>query len=87
MARTASPPVLIITRPTRPRAPFPVATDWDALPLVLTVEGAAAVIGINRSTVYRLLKSGEFPAKRVRGRLVVPKHLLRSWLEGEMEQT
>jgi excisionase family DNA binding protein len=87
MPRAAPPPVLVVPRPTRPHAPFPVATDWDALPLAMNIEAAAAVVGINRSTVYRLLKAGEFPAKRVRGRLVVPKHLLRAWLEGEMEQT
>jgi excisionase family DNA binding protein len=41
-------------------------------PLTLTVEQAAAVLGIGRSTAYELVRSGDLPCLRLRRRIVVP---------------
>ena len=37
-----------------------------------SVEEAAAILGISRTTAYECVKSQELPALRLRGRIVVP---------------
>lgn len=41
-------------------------------PLTLTVEQAAQVLGVGRSTAYELVRSGELKSIRLRRRIVVP---------------
>lgn len=41
-------------------------------PLTLTVEQAAAVLGVGRSTAYELVRSGDLPGLRLRRRIVIP---------------
>lgn len=41
-------------------------------PLTITVEQAAEVLGIGRSTAYELVRSGDLAAIRLRRRIVVP---------------
>lgn len=41
-------------------------------PLTLTVEQAAKVLGIGRSTAYELVHTGDIPSLRLGRRLVVP---------------
>jgi excisionase family DNA binding protein len=41
-------------------------------PLTLTVEQAAELLGIGRSTAYELVHSGELACIRLRRRIVVP---------------
>lgn len=41
-------------------------------PLTLTVEQAAKVLGIGRSTAYELVRSGDLKHIRLRRRIVVP---------------
>ena len=47
-----------------------------------TVEDAARLLGISRSHAYACVKSGELPALRFRGRIVVPKLAVRQFLDG-----
>lgn len=41
-------------------------------PLTLTVDQAAKILGIGRSTAYELVRSGDLPSIRLRRRIVVP---------------
>ena len=41
-------------------------------PLTLTVEQAAKVLGIGRSTAYELIHTGDIPSLRLGRRIVVP---------------
>lgn len=41
-------------------------------PLTLTVEQAAEVLGVGRSTAYELVRSGDIASVRLRRRIVVP---------------
>jgi excisionase family DNA binding protein len=41
-------------------------------PLTLTVEQAAEVLGVGRSTAYELVRSGDLTCIRLRRRIVVP---------------
>ena len=45
-----------------------------------SVEEAAAILGISRTTAYECVKSRELPALRFRGRIVVPAATLESLL-------
>lgn len=54
-------------------------------PALLRVEQVAAQLGVNRSTVFELLKRGELPVLRI-GRLVrIPRKALDAWIEGRTE--
>ena len=41
-------------------------------PLTITVEQAAAVLGIGRSTAYELVRTGDLTCIRLRRRIVIP---------------
>jgi excisionase family DNA binding protein len=45
--------------------------DFEDLPLLLAVPRAAGLLGISRATAYRLIASGELPARRLGGRVYV----------------
>ncbi|MFT3831898.1 MAG: helix-turn-helix domain-containing protein [Micropruina sp.] len=52
--------------------------------LTMTVEEAAAVLGIGRSAAYAAVRAGEIPALRVGRKLLVPRQRLLAML-GEAE--
>lgn len=41
-------------------------------PRFYTVSQVAALIGVSPMTIYREIDAGQFPAVRIRGRLIVP---------------
>ncbi len=43
-----------------------------AAPKFYSVAQAAAMFGMSPMTLYRAIAAGEFPAVRIRGRLIVP---------------
>lgn len=43
-----------------------------ATPKFYSVAQAAAMFGMSPMTLYRAIAAGEFPAVRIRGRLIVP---------------
>lgn len=49
-------------------------------PLTLTVEQAAKVLGIGRSTAYELVHTGDIPSLRLGRRIVVPRASLAELL-------
>ncbi len=55
--------------------------DAQQLPVTLTVDEVAEILGISRNLAYKLAKRQDFPAARVGDRrLVVPREELFSWL-------
>jgi excisionase family DNA binding protein len=44
----------------------------DIQPLTVTVEQAAKLLGIGRSTAYELVQAGDIPSLRLGRRIVVP---------------
>lgn len=54
-------------------------------PLTLTVEQAAEVLGIGRSTAYELVHTGDIPSLRLGRRIVVPIARLASRLGVDSE--
>ena len=43
-----------------------------------TVDEAAALLGISRTTAYECVKTGELPSLRFRRRIVIPAHVIES---------
>jgi excisionase family DNA binding protein len=56
-------------------------TDFDGLPVLLSVPQAAELLGISRASAYRYAESGELPVKRFGGRVFVVRDRLRDLLE------
>ncbi|WP_199513906.1 helix-turn-helix domain-containing protein [Nucisporomicrobium flavum] len=48
----------------------------SSLPRFLSVAETAKTLGMSEMTLYRAIKAGEFPAVRIRGRLIVPSRVL-----------
>lgn len=56
-------------------------TNYDQLPLALSADEVAQVLGISRAGAYTLMHSKGFPVLKVGKRLVVPKDKLLMWLD------
>lgn len=63
------------SQPTQPTSP-PVAP-----PRFYSVPEAARLIGTAPVTLYRAIRAREFPAVRIRGRLIVPAQALEAMIE------
>lgn len=50
-------------------------------PRFYTVAQVARIFGMSPMTVYRAIAAGEFPAVRIRGRLIVPAQAVDSMVE------
>ncbi len=57
--------------------------DFLELPLTLTVEEVAKVLGISRAGAYSLVHREDFPAVKVGRRLIIPRDQFWSWVEKE----
>ena len=55
--------------------------DLDSLPPTLTVDQAAEVLGISRSSAYRAANANEIPTLRIGHRILVPAARLRELLQ------
>jgi excisionase family DNA binding protein len=64
--------------------PAAIATirSWDELPLMVPLGQSARVIGISRSSLYRLLDQDEIRSRKVGGRRFITKTELRRFVEG-----
>ncbi len=59
-------------------------TTFDDLPLSLKMQDVAAVLGVSKKVAYDLARQDGFPAVRVgEKRIIVPRDLLRQWLENQ----
>lgn len=65
----------IRTIPVRPPAPR----------RFYSVAEVAEMSGISTVTLYRAINAGEFPAVRVRGRVIVPARVLDALIDGAVE--
>ena len=56
-------------------------TSMEQLPLTLSANQLAQVLGISRANAYTLLHSKGFPTIQIGKRMVVPKNKLIEWME------
>ena len=55
--------------------------SYDELPLMLSVQDVADVLGISISGAYELVKEKGFPRLKIGARIVVPKEKFIRWVE------
>jgi excisionase family DNA binding protein len=57
-----------------------LAAKWDAR-TTLTIEEAAEILGLSRTSAYEAANKGDLPTIRVGRRLIVPRHALEKMLD------
>lgn len=57
-----------------------IYTNYEELPLMLSVKQLVDLLGVSDSTIYELIQEPDFPSLRIGKRIVVPKEELRSWI-------
>ena len=56
-------------------------TSLEQLPITLSANQLAQVLGISRANAYTLMHSKGFPTIQIGKRMVVPKNKLIEWME------
>ena len=56
-------------------------TSLEQLPLALSAEDVAQVLGISRANAYILMHSKDFPTIKIGKRMTVPKDKLIEWIQ------
>jgi len=75
----AAPPPTVDAKPDVPLAPVAPVSP----PEILTVDEAAAILRVNRKTLYELASRGEIPGARRVGRILrLSRRVLIDWIEG-----
>ena len=59
-------------------------TSYDQLPLALSAEEVAQVLGISRANAYALMHSKGFPTLKIGKRMTVPMDKLMEWMEKQL---
>lgn len=62
-------------------------TSLEQLPLALSAEDVAQVLGISRANAYALMHSKGFPTLKIGKRMTVPKDKLIEWMEKQLESS
>ena len=59
-------------------------TSLEQLPLTLSAEDVAQVLGISRANAYELMHSEGFPTLKIGKRMTVPKDKLIEWIQARI---
>ena len=57
-----------------------IYTNYDELPLLLSVKQLVDLMGVSDSSIYELIQEADFPSLQIGKRIVVPKEELRKWI-------
>jgi excisionase family DNA binding protein len=57
------------------------AADGPTRPAFYSVGETASMFGMSEMTLYRAIRDGEFPAVRIRGRLIIPARAIEEIVE------
>ena len=55
-------------------------------PIALRINDAARLAGLERTSIYELIKTGRLKTVKIAGRRLVPMSALRRLIEGQAEQ-
>ena len=58
-----------------------IVRSYEELPLFLSAQNVADVLGVSISSAYELMHEDGFPSLRIGNRLVIPKDHFRKWVE------
>ncbi|MGN1127212.1 MAG: helix-turn-helix domain-containing protein [Ruminococcus sp.] len=61
-----------------------VYKSYYELPLMLSVQEIAKVLGISKTSAYELVRSKGFPVLKIGSRMVVPKEKFICWIESQL---
>lgn len=61
-----------------------VVKSYEELPLFLSAQMVADVLGVSISSAYELMHEDGFPSLRIGNRLVIPKDHFRQWVEARI---
>ena len=56
-------------------------THYDQLPLILSVDELAKILGIGRNTAYDLIRCGKIRSVRIGHKIKIPKDSLLEFLQ------
>ena len=59
--------------------------SFDELPIMLSVNQLANVLGISRTSSYDLVRSKGFPSITIGSRIVIPKEELLIWIQNQLK--
>lgn len=51
----------------------------------ISIAETAEALGVSRPTVYKMIKDGNFPALRLRRRIVIPVEALNEWVKTQSQ--
>ena len=60
--------------------------SFDELPIMLSVNQLANVLGISRTRSYELVNEKGFPKIKISTRIVVPKDEFKLWIQKQIEK-
>lgn len=63
-----------------------VFTAYDQLPLILTVDNLAEVLGIARVNAYSLVHQNGFPKIVINRRILIPKQSFLEWISNKSKE-
>lgn len=63
---------------------FPVGRSADQPRTFFSVAEVAHLMGMSSMTVYRAIEAGDFPAVRIRGRLIVPARAIEEMVDAAL---
>jgi excisionase family DNA binding protein len=61
-----------------------IIKSYEELPLFLSAQMVADVLGVSISSAYELMHEDGFPSLRIGNRLVIPKDHFRRWVEEQV---
>ena len=61
-----------------------IIKSYEELPLFLSAQMVADVLGVSISSAYELMHENSFPSLRIGNRLVIPKDHFRQWVEEQV---
>lgn len=71
-------------QPSQEEEPMMQYTSLEQLPIALSANDVAKVLGISRAKAYQLMHSKSFPTITIGKRMTVPKDKLIEWMERQM---
>ncbi len=61
-------------------------TNYDELPLMLSVVELSKLLGISRAGAYDLVRQESFPSIKIGTRIIIPKDKLLEWIEEKSKE-
>lgn len=56
-------------------------TNWDDVPLLISVSELAQILRVSRNTAYELVRSGQIPSARASTQIRISKDSLKKYLD------